>query len=329
METRSVRVRAFAKVNLGLRVLHKRADGYHELRTVFQSISLADRLSIEFRPARNTRLEMDCAAPIADNLVLRAAKALMEAARIHGVVRFRLEKRIPMGGGLGGGSSDAAAALLVLPVLAGKEVSFATLHRIAASVGSDVPFFLIGGTVLGLGRGEEMYPLPAPVARNVLLVAPPVHSSTPEAYRALDRGPESALTFTGRLHENIKFQELVRRLAVSEGGEGWKLYCQNDFEDVVLARHPELRALRKRLLHSGAEPALLSGSGSALFGIFHTPNEVQQARERILAGWRAAGEIRAEAVGFVSRERYQAAYWRALAPHMDGRLWPPRSRYDR
>ncbi len=158
--TRTVRVPAYAKLNLGLRVLYRRPDGYHEIRTVFQTISLADRLDITFSPARSTRISIEGTPEIPDNLIERAAHLVLEALSIQGDVSFILKKHIPAGAGLGGGSSDAAAVLLALPVLAGKALTWDRLHAIAIQLGSDVPFFLHGGTALGLGRGEELYPLP-------------------------------------------------------------------------------------------------------------------------------------------------------------------------
>ena len=134
-----VKLRSLAKINLDLRVLHRRADGFHELRTVFQTISLADTIEIEYETSRRTEFTLDGNVDIPDNLILRAARAVLDAMRTHAQVRFRLKKRIPMGGGLGGGSSNAAAVLLALPVLAGRSVP---AHEIAAELGSDVPFFL-------------------------------------------------------------------------------------------------------------------------------------------------------------------------------------------
>src|SRR5580658_8400378 len=154
---RSVKLRSLAKINLDLRILHKRDDGFHELRTVFQTISLADTIEIEYEKSRHTELTIEGSVDIPDNLILRAAGAYLDAARLSARIHFRLTKKIPMGGGLGGGSSNAAAVLLALPVLAGKRVD---IEQIAAGLGSDVPFFLHGGTMLALGRGEELYPLP-------------------------------------------------------------------------------------------------------------------------------------------------------------------------
>ncbi len=169
---KEVRVPAFAKLNLDLRVLYKRPDGYHELRSIFQTISLSDRLLIRFRRSRRTEIRTAGNVEIADNLIVQAALLCLEDMRVSAAIDFQLEKRIPMGAGLGGGSADAAAVLLALPALAGKNVPVQRLMALAAQLGSDVPFFLLGGTAAVLGRGEELYPLPDLRSPYVLLVSP-------------------------------------------------------------------------------------------------------------------------------------------------------------
>ncbi len=155
----SVRIRSLAKINLDLRVLNKRPDGFHELRSIFQTISLADTIEIEYQRGR-TKIELKSNLNIPGNLILRAADILMKAVRATGQLRFDLTKRIPLGGGLGGGSSNAASVLLALPVLLGKRLPFEKLMELGAELGSDVPFYLTGGTAAGIGRGTELYPLP-------------------------------------------------------------------------------------------------------------------------------------------------------------------------
>jgi len=316
--TRSVRLPAYAKLNLDLRVLHKRADGYHELRTVFQTISLADRLEVSFTPSRRTSLELESAVDIPDNLVVRAANLVMAAAKITGDVRFRLEKRIPLGAGMGGGSTDAAAVLLGLPVVAGKRLPTETLHELATQLGSDVPFFLEGGTALGLGRGEELYPLPAARLGPILVVAPGVHVSTPEAFRTLSRG----LTFNGLSHTLNSFRSFVRSLSEGPSSGDKNGFAENDFESAVFDRYPQLRALKTKLLRLGARQALLTGSGSALFGVF------ANREERDAAAARFPPDV-AFPVAALSRERYQSLWRKQLRAHMTGTEWPPQSRHAR
>jgi len=304
----NARVPAYAKLNLGLRVLYKRPDGYHEIRTVFQTISLADRLDVSFTRARTTRIAIEGAPEIPDNLIERAAHLVLEALSIQGDVSFHLKKNIPTGAGLGGGSSDAAAVLLALPVLAGKALAAERLHAIAMQLGSDVPFFLHGGTALGLGRGEELYPLPELPAARGLLVAPQIHSSTAEAYRDLS----ARLTSIALQNKLISFQQEVWRDTVGD----------NDFEEVVFARHRELRQIKEQLLHSGAKPAAMTGSGSAIFGMFAEADQLERARKSF-------PKQAVFPISFVSRAQYRSAWRRALKLHVEGTLWPPRSRYAR
>jgi len=314
---RSARVPAYAKLNLGLRVLYKRPDGYHELRTVFQTISLADRIGISFTPAQGTSIEVHGTPAITDNLVCKAALFVAEAAGIKGDIVFHLKKNIPMGAGLGGGSSDAAAVLLALPALAGKRLAPEDLSSIAARLGSDVPFFLHGGTVLGLGRGEELYPLPDQASAQGLLVVPAIHSSTAEAYRDLSE----TLTSIALQNKLISFQREVWRTGDGSVAESVP-QAENDFEEVVFARHPELAELKQRLVKFGAQPVSMSGSGSAIFGIFSEGSRLQRAKKFIT-------DHQVLPIKFVSRAQYRSAWRRALNPHVEGTLWPPRSRYAR
>jgi 4-diphosphocytidyl-2-C-methyl-D-erythritol kinase len=316
---RTARVRAYAKLNLGLRVLNQRPDGYHEIRTVFQTISLSDRLDVSFTPARTTRIQIDGTPEIQDNLIGRAAHLVLQALYIHGDVLFNIEKNIPAGAGLGGGSSDAAAVLLALPVLAGKALSTDRLHLIAAQLGSDVPFFLHGGTALGLGRGEELYPLPDRHAARGLVVVPEVHSSTADAYR--DLSPR--LTSIPLQNKLSSFQQEVWR-----GVTGGSIAVDdNDFEAVVFARHQELKRIKEHLLHIGAGPAAMTGSGSAIFGIFAEAGQLERARKSFLNGRQEAKAV--FPISFLSRAQYRSAWRRALKLHVEGTLWPPRSPYAR
>ena len=310
----TVRVPAYAKLNLGLRVLYRRPDGYHEIRTVFQTISLADRLEISFRPARTTRIAIEGTPEIPDNLVERAAHLVLEALRIQGDISFHLRKNIPAGAGLGGGSSDAAAVLLALPVLAGKTLPADRLQAIAAQLGSDVPFFLHGGTAVGLGRGEELYPLPDRPSARGLLVTPAIHSSTAEAYRDLS----ARLTSIPLQNKLDSFQQEVWR-SVTGGSTG---VDGNDFEEVVFARHRKLKQIKDQLIRFGAKPAAMTGSGSAIFGIFAEAGQLEHARSLF-------PNQTVFPISFLSRAQYRSAWRRALKLHVEGTLWPPQSLYAR
>ncbi len=312
-EPRRARVRALAKINLDLRVLGKRADGFHELRTVFQTISLADTLEIAYTPARKTAIELVDDWHIADNLVVRAAGMTMEAMRATGRIEMRLTKRIPMGAGLGGGSSDAAAVLLALPALVGRgiDLDLPKLCTLGEQLGSDVPFFLLGGTAVGIGRGSELFPLPDAPAQQGILVAPGVHVNTAQAYR--DLSPR----LTTELQQNkiFSFQSLT-------WDTGSLASARNDFETVVFEQHRKLATLKKRLVRAGATVALMTGSGSALFGLFRDRNGISRAMESL-------GEVQTFPISLVGRARYRALWRRALKEHTTPGLWPLQSRYSK
>jgi 4-diphosphocytidyl-2-C-methyl-D-erythritol kinase len=321
-----VRLRSLAKINLDLRVLHKNANGFHELRTVFQTVSLSDTIEIEYERARRTEITLEGNVHIPNNLIVRAAEAVLGSFGSSARVRFRLEKRIPMGGGLGGGSSNAAAVLLALPVLAGRS---APVEEIAAELGSDVPFFLTGGTALGLGRGTELYPLSDIMEEELLLVSPGLHVATPAAYEALSRG----LTFTESSSSINSFQEFVRALSERRRASLASALSENDFETVVFRQHPKLKTILGKLSAVGAA-SRMTGSGSAIFGIFGSKEERDRAQERLKQdrAFRACEIIPAR---LVSRRTYQRLWRRQLREFIDridneGQdLWPPRSRYAR
>jgi len=316
---RTARVRAHAKINLSLKVLGRRPDNFHELRTVFQTIGLHDLLEFQFTPGRGLAIELDDPLEIPNNLVRRAAEAFCERFAVRGRLEMRLEKRIPAGGGLGGGSSDAAAVLLTLPALTGRRAGLADLTAIGAGLGSDVPFFLVGGTALGLGRGEELYPLPEMPSLPLLVLAPPVHVSTPEAYRALGR---AALT----LDEISSTLKCLQSFVWQPGN--WRA-AENDFEDAVFQIHPELERWQRKLERSGAHVARLSGSGAALFGVFPNQSKLQGALPRF-----RSEPLKVFSTTMISRARYRAGWMRNLRAHLaESALkeveWPPRTKYTR
>jgi 4-diphosphocytidyl-2-C-methyl-D-erythritol kinase len=240
--------------------------------------------------------------------------------RVGGQLNIRLSKKIPMGGGLGGGSSDAAAILLALPALAGKTLSTETLLELAAGLGSDVPFFLFGGSAVAQGRGTELYGLPDIRKQYGIVVAPGVHVSTPEAYKALGRG------LTSDASSNIinSFQAFVWDLGGWQTESGKPPVFENDFESVVFENYPRLKSIKRKLLKLGASSAMMSGSGSALFGLFATREGMEAARgqwERMRIDGESAFPIQT-----VSRTQYQAQWLRSLAPYVNRKVWPPQSR---
>jgi 4-diphosphocytidyl-2-C-methyl-D-erythritol kinase len=256
-----VAVRCPAKVNLSLRVLGLRPDGYHEIDTVFQAIGLWDELEAEAAPTFSLSCDEPGVPTDATNLVLRAARALADAAGVRGEgAAFRLRKSIPAGAGLGGGSSDAAGALVALAALWGLPGDASGLAAVAAQVGSDVPFFLYGGTAHGTGRGERITPLPFAGDLAFLVATPPFEISTTEVYRRF----ATRLTPLG---DGVRVPPLLTlKLAV---GKDFGLGV-NDLETVVLEGWPELIPLRAAMQGEGAAVVLVSGSGSSIVGLFES-----------------------------------------------------------
>jgi len=261
-------VRAHAKVNLDLRVLGVRADGYHELRTVFQTIELHDTLVCSDLPGPFT---LKCKSPNvpldATNLVWKAATALWTAVGRAGDIRdtfVHIDKKIPIEAGLGGGSADAAAALVALARLWGG-APMTLLREVGATIGADVPFFLSGGTALGLGRGEEIYPLVDLPPHFVVIVRPPFGVSTAEAYAWYDEDRAAGLRETRELQQ----------LPVPWPSRAAQMV--NDLEPPVMRRHPEIRALTAQLRELGAIASAMSGSGSAVFGLFTSRAAAERA----------------------------------------------------
>ncbi len=275
--------RAYAKVNFGLRILDKRSDGFHELRTVFQTISLFDRIQLSWAASREVGISLSCNRKHLDtpnNLVVRAAEALLQATGKKGRLKITLEKRIPSGAGLGGGSTDAGATLVGLCRLFKKPPPREMLAEIAAELGSDIPFFLQGGRAVGVGRGEEVYPLPELPKQWLLVLAPNLHSSTPEAYRDLASARADGLTVTAKRRTINVFGSgtavLGVRAAPSLAGA-----LANDFEAVIFHRFPYLGILKSNLEELDACGSALSGSGSALFGLFASREVAENARRRL------------------------------------------------
>lgn len=252
---------AFAKVNRSLVVLGRRPDGFHELDTVFQAVGLSDRLTFETSEGLSLEVDDPSIPSGGENLVLRAARALAASAGVPARAAITLEKRIPSGGGLGGGSSDAAVALLGLSALWGLELPVGRLAEIGASLGSDVPFFLFGGTARGLGRGERIVPLPDFPPAGVVLVMPPFPVATPAVFGRL-----GAPAWDGRSGEEADAAGAPDR---------------NDLESAAEALFPALREVREALASGGAVQARLSGSGSTVFGLFPDLSSASDAANRL------------------------------------------------
>jgi 4-diphosphocytidyl-2-C-methyl-D-erythritol kinase len=271
----AVTVRAFAKVNLGLRVRGIRPDGYHELQTVFQTVAIADTLT--FRPggrAFRLRCTRDDVPADERNLVWRAAAALWTALGRTSTlppVAVAIRKMIPPRAGLGGGSADAAATLLALARLWNVRLPVDAFERIAADLGADVPFFLCGGLALGLGRGDEIYPLAGAPPVHVVVAYPAFGVSTSEAFAWYDA--DSAVRTGAAGLGNVHGCPSVWRPDPAR--------VVNDLESSVLRRHPEIGGALRRLRAAGATAAALSGSGSAVFGLFPDALRAKQAARRL------------------------------------------------
>ncbi|HMI52534.1 MAG TPA: 4-(cytidine 5'-diphospho)-2-C-methyl-D-erythritol kinase [Candidatus Saccharimonadales bacterium] len=272
-----VRIPAFAKINLRLDIVGKRDDGYHELRTIFQTISLHDELRFSTAKKPGIALTVSGNAPLSQepvekNLVYRAVDALRRELGIRGGTTIELKKSIPAGRGMGGGSSDAAAALVGYLRLTKKKLPKARLLEIAAGLGADVPFFLLGGRALGVNRGDEIYPLDDIAKRHILVISPKdIHVATPDAFRWVDAKALSLTKSAG----NSKLWEFCA-LCWSAQGSG----LSNDFEGPVFQRHARLAEIKQELLHRGATKASLAGSGSAVFGVFPSPTMARRAAVR-------------------------------------------------
>jgi len=289
--SKTVRLKAFAKINLCLQVLGKQPDSYHELRTIFQAISLHDSLEMELLPSRNVAFEITTEwSPVlpadSTNLVWRAIDALKHELHIRQGFRAHLIKRIPVARGLGGGSSDAAAALQGVLRLTKREVPLPRLLEIASSLGADVPFFLFGGRALGVNRGDEIYPLPDLPNRTILVVSPAnIAVSTRDAYVWVDE----------RLTTQRSAPKMWSFCALCWSRQG---SASNDFEAAVFDRYPRLSEIKRRLLQGGAAEAALAGSGSAVFGVYRNPAQARRAA-------RAFPEDQVFVTQTLSREAYR------------------------
>lgn len=302
-----IAIPSFAKINLDLRVLGLRPDGYHDLRTVFQTIALHDTLTVARRAGPFVVTCTEPGVPVdRRNLVWKAASLLwrtvMGRTGAPQGVRIAIEKRIPMEAGLGGGSANAAAALAALARVWRLDLDSATMSRLAARLGADVPFLLTGGTGLGLGRGDDIYPLAELPRTYVVVVRPAFGVSTVEAYRWFDES-----TGAGR-------REPAPR-PVPTAWPAWAATARNDLEPVVTRHHPAIGRLRQALLEAGAVMAAMSGSGSAIFGLFERLDAARRtARDIARPGWRVV------CTRSLTRAEHRARLDRALAATVRRRI---------
>lgn len=347
----TVEIPSFAKINLGLRIGALRADRFHELRTVYQTIALHDVIRVSLERGSGVEIRCEDARVPADstNTCWRISELTMAALKLRGRVVIEIEKRLPVQGGLGGASGNAVAALLGLERATGKKVSPAERLRIAAEVGSDLPLFLIGGTVLGVGRGEEVYPMPDLPAMPCVIALPEIAVSTPKAFADWDKFPGGSGCKTAEFHSartgegarphasrgeltapassdrmSLFSRELSAWLsAASEGssraagvssragGRAENLLLdlvrtgiENDFERVVFPQYPELQEVKRVLERAGAQYASLSGSGSAIYGLFESREKAAAAAKKL-----ERSGTRAVATSTLTRRQY----WKRLS----------------
>jgi 4-diphosphocytidyl-2-C-methyl-D-erythritol kinase len=269
----NVVVACSAKINLTLDILGCRADGYHEIESVVQSIGLWDKLTIMLQRGSGIKVTatVDDLPIGAGNTVHRACEAFLDACSANYEIQVHIDKGIPRQAGLGGGSSDAAGILIALNSVLGEPINNKHLSRIAASVGSDVPFFLIGGTALVHGRGEHINPLPAAPEMHLVIAKPSVGVSTAWAYRRIDEIAKPSSRSSVKAVQAILASDRSALIAS----------LSNDFQDVIEENYLEIVGVRRRLLDLGAEAAMLCGSGSSVFGVFPCSVSAKQAADAI------------------------------------------------
>ncbi len=334
----TIQVRSFAKINLGLRIGAAREDGFHELLTVYQTIALHDLIRVSV--SRGSGIEIHCidtrVPKDESNTCYRVVVKAMRALKAKGRVVIEIEKRLPLQGGMGGASANGIATLLALERALKKALPVEERLRIAAEVGSDLPLFLIGGTVLGVGRGEQVYPLEDLPSMACVVVTPAIGVSTPNAFGEWDRrtrgagtsallalsakagkrkpreltllGPSDRMNELGRgvsawLGESYSGAPFGRGLAENPLLALVRAGIKNDFEQVVFPEYPELSEGKKALERAGAKYASLSGSGSTLYGLFASKEAASLAATKLRGqGWEAQATVT------LTRKQYWAKF---------------------
>ena len=337
----AIRVRSYAKINIGLRIGPRRGDGFHDLRTMYTTLDLHEPLTVEVEDGDG--IEIRCDDPRvpcdASNTCYKAAEGVQRALGIRRKVLISIEKRLPVQGGLGAASGNAVATILALEKALGRELEPRQRWEIASKIGSDLNLFLYGGLTLGTGRGEEVWPLPDLPSIPVVIVTPEVGVSTPAAFKAWDAlspqqpkvgvAGDPTLTHAEGSATISEFNHLVYEWLSASGVpavggdraetlllELVRTGISNDFERVVFQEIPVLREVKHALEREGAAYASLSGSGSTLYGLFRTPGEASSAVAKLNAAgmkaivtrtlpreeyWREMFENRPEASAFASR----------------------------
>jgi len=336
----AVSVRSFAKINIGLRIGPLREDGYHELRTIYQTIALHDTVRVDV--SKGVGIEIHCKDPRVPNdetnTCWRVADRVLRALKTRGKVRITIEKKLPVQGGMGAASSNAVATLLSLEKALKQSLPAEDRLRIASEVGSDLPLFLIGGTVLGTGRGEQVYPLEDLPAFHCVIATPEVGVSTPAAFADWDKkagaasdgkskttgntkltgmeltnnaGSDKINTFSQTVYEWLNGSTFTPTGVPSKGWDRAEALLldlvrtgiENDFESVVFPKYPAIREVKRALERSGAKYVSLSGSGSAVYGLFADQESAGKAARKL-----TDSGVPAHATVTLPRERY----WREM-----------------
>lgn len=327
----SIAVRSFAKINLGLRIGARRDDGFHDLHTVYQTVALHDVVRVE--AGRGIGIEIRCSNPAVpcdeSNTCYRIAERVLRTLKTRAKITISIEKKLPVQGGMGAASSNAVATLLAMEHALKAKIDPEEKLRITAEVGSDVPMFLVGGTILGLGRGEQVYPLVDLPALPCVIATPALGVSTPKAFADWDKlveeedGPASGrkgASSRAKLTENGSFDRIngfsrgvyswlcgsATGVSAKGGGRAEaplldlvRAGIENDFERVVFPQHPELRDVKRMLESAGARYASLSGSGSTVYGLFASKAAAQKGAQKL-----AASGVPAQATFTLTRQQY-------------------------
>ena len=330
-------VRSFAKINLGLKIGPLREDGFHELRTIYQTVALSDVVRVDV--GKGVGIEIICKDPRVPsdevNTCWRVADRMLRSFKVRGKIRIAIEKNLPVQGGLGAASSNAVATMMALEKELKKQLAPEERLRIASEVGSDLPLFLVGGTVLGTGRGEQVYPLEDLPSFHCVIATPDVGVSTPAAFADWDKKWPAKSTGTKSSHPKLTDPSTSDRIntfsrtiyewlngsftPTGVPSKGWdraeallldlvRTGIENDFESVVFPKYPAIREVKRALERSGAKYVSLSGSGSAVFGLFSDQESASQGVKKL-----QSEDIPAQATVTLTRERY----WKELFP---GRL---------
>jgi len=311
-----VSVRSFAKINIGLKIGPRREDGFHELLTAYQTIKLHDVVRVSL--TRGSGIDIRCEDPRVpkdeSNTCYRTVERAMRALKANGRVLVEIEKRLPVQGGLGAASSNAVATLLALERALKESLTQAQRLQIAAEVGSDLPLFLLGGTVLGESRGEQVYPLPDLPSMPCIVVTPNVGVSTPRAFAAWDQkltAPDSSdrmselgLRLSAWLSESYSGAPFRRGRRENPLLELVRAGIKNDFEEVVFPEYPELCEVKQALERASARYASLSGSGSTVYGLFASNEAARRAALKLQKqGWTA------QVTATLTRHEYWKRFW--------------------